>query len=76
MRVAERDDAISLVRRGELDLAVIEAHTDAITPSSRSASATQPIRRIFAVTRAAVSSTAPVQMMITVLKTQADPHRR
>jgi DNA-binding transcriptional LysR family regulator len=29
VRVAERDDAIGLLRRGELDVAVIEAHTSA-----------------------------------------------
>jgi DNA-binding transcriptional LysR family regulator len=31
VRVAERDDAISLLRRGELDVAVIEAHASAFT---------------------------------------------
>ena len=39
-------------------------------------SASQPERRIFAVNRAAVSGTTPVQTMITTLKAQADPHRR
>lgn len=180
VRVAERDDAISLLRRGELDLAVVEAHTDAITTDGdhlvahlllvdpfrvvvprghrlarrrvialgdaaaepwvdiacekgccrtetsaafdragftprrtieaddywpaqgfvaaglglalipelalgvrhddvavrRLPSASQPERRVFAVTRAAVSGTTPVQTTITALKAQADPHRR
>lgn len=180
VRVAERDDAISLLRRGELDLAVIEAHTDTVTTDGdhlvahplltdpfrivlprghrlarrrvialsdaageswvdiacekgccrtetsaafdragftpqrtieaddywpaqgfvaaglglalipelalgvrhddvairRLHSASQPERRIFAVTRAAVSGTAPVQTMTAALKAQTDPNRR